>query len=392
MKTAIEYELAKRMRSATRWVEGQQGMLPPEDSQLPPGYGASAAGTPLKLVLTGDLPPNSTSYRSGKIINSTNLDLGGLLNLPAPDTYGQDVWVTSLDGQPPLPGSRNLAWLSGSLSITGGNRPLYVVQEKAAGETTATIVPLGMRTIYLIDPATGKLRTDLPFDFVIWIDPNTSSPSFSSSLYLPSNLFLQGDAEGQSRPTFVYSYDATKFDNTRSGTKASWAGSLAGKIWSNIASGLVIRNPRLIALPTNYLYTRPNYQNDSFSLIHRKAKWVFPEIIDGETYLRDVNIIGFADTQIAIRDMGFIYKYAYACTYDGAKITGGSIPSPFCMSEDFGVKIIYETNGLVNTVDTVLIAAVNGFFKVIQVKHNKAPNYVASSSTLGAPLGAPLGG
>jgi len=47
MKTALEYELAKRMRSATRWVEGQQGLLPGDEPFVPPiGYGGSA---PAKL-------------------------------------------------------------------------------------------------------------------------------------------------------------------------------------------------------------------------------------------------------------------------------------------------------------------------------------------------------
>ena len=124
-----------------------------------------------------------------------------------------------------------------------------------------------------------------------------------------------------------------------------------------------------------------------------------PYISDGKTYLQDVNIIKFLDTQLALRDMGLLFMYAYACTYEGTKITGGAIPSNFCMSQDGWIgnaKLIYYANGLVNTLDSALCAFVEGKLNVVQVKHNKAPNYVAPpiapSTTLGAPLGAPLGG
>ena len=396
------------MRSATRWVEGQQGMLPPEEQFVPPiGYGGGEL-TALKLVLTGVRDPNGSNRNFGKIINSTNLDPGGLLNLPAPDTYGQDVYVTTLDNKALLPGSRNLAWLSGTLN----QRPLYVVQKKLDDANAVTITPVGMRRIYLVDPVTGDLRTDTGVDFVLWsdapyiyLDGGTSFSGSNYTLYLPDGVFQQGaggNEEGQSYPKFLYSYDVTSIDGTKRGTKASWAGTLAGKIWNSIVYnkpvGLSIRNASLLALPTNFLGVSSG-TNLIDVLQYKKFKWVMPYISDGKTYLQDVNIIKTLDTQLALRDMGLLFMNAYACTYEGTKITGGAIPSYFCMSQDSWVgnaKLIYYANGLVNTLDSALCAFVEGKLNVVQVKHNKAPNYVAPiispSTTLGAPLGAPLGG
>jgi len=53
MKTALEYNLALRARSATRWVEGQQGMLPPEEQFVPPiGYGGDGSVKLTKINIT----------------------------------------------------------------------------------------------------------------------------------------------------------------------------------------------------------------------------------------------------------------------------------------------------------------------------------------------------
>ena len=418
MKTAIEYELAKRMRSATRWVEGQQGMLPPEEQFVPPiGYGGGGGGSGLKLILVGEIVGSRGYVAHGKIINSTNLDLGGTLDLPAPDTYGQNVFVMTLDQKPPLMGSRVLAWLSGTLSaaqgMPAGEYPLYVVQQKAISANAVTIIPVGMRRIYLVDLVTGDLRTDTGVDFVLWSDEpylygdgGTGFGGSNYTLYLPEGVFQQGaggSEEGQSYPKFLYSYDVTGIDGTKRGTKASWAGTLAGKIWNSIVYnkpvGLSIRNASLLALPTNFLGVLSGTSLIFELQLSKKFKWVMPYISDGKTYLQDVNIIKFLDTQLALRDMGLLFMYAYACTYEGTKITGGAIPSYYCMSQDGwngNAKLIYYANGLVNTLDSALCAFVEGKLNVVQVKHNKAPNYVAPaiapSTTLGAPLGAPLGG
>ena len=65
MKTAIEYELAKRMRSATRWVEGQQGMLFDEGDGAVDGFGRAM------LVRTGALP---TPYTGAEGVTGTTID------------------------------------------------------------------------------------------------------------------------------------------------------------------------------------------------------------------------------------------------------------------------------------------------------------------------------
>ena len=53
MNTGLEYNLALRVRSATRWVEGQQGMLPPEEQFVPPiGYGGDGSVKLTKIDIT----------------------------------------------------------------------------------------------------------------------------------------------------------------------------------------------------------------------------------------------------------------------------------------------------------------------------------------------------
>lgn len=65
MKTALEYELAKRMRSATRWVEGQQGMLPGDGDGAADGFGR------VMLVRTGALP---SPYTGAEGVAGTTID------------------------------------------------------------------------------------------------------------------------------------------------------------------------------------------------------------------------------------------------------------------------------------------------------------------------------
>ena len=65
MKTAIEYELAKRMRSATRWVEGQQGMLSDDGDGAVDGFGRAM------LVRTGALP---SPYTGAEGVAGTTID------------------------------------------------------------------------------------------------------------------------------------------------------------------------------------------------------------------------------------------------------------------------------------------------------------------------------
>ena len=261
---------------------------------------------------------------------------------------------------------------------------------------TVSLVPLGVRTIYVVDPTTGNVRTDLPYKFVLWTNAPFPGSNYNAggeySLYMPEGLFSQVSQDGISRPNFIYSYNATEFDGTMSGTAASWAGYLARTIWMRAAKSipLIIRNASQVALPTNLPYL-------PFGSPYSAARWVLPEIIEGKTYLKDVNIILAKDTKLALTDIGIFYSVVYGSDSIGKSVAGGLTPSIFCtLGDNYGLKVILETNGLVNTFDRAFIAAVGIKFQVIQVVHNKAPNYVAlnytPSTTLGAPLGAPLGG
>ena len=65
MNTGLEYNLALRVRSATRWVEGQQGMLPDDGDGAVDGFGRAM------LVRTGALP---TPYTGAEGVAGTTID------------------------------------------------------------------------------------------------------------------------------------------------------------------------------------------------------------------------------------------------------------------------------------------------------------------------------
>ena len=65
MNTGLEYNLALRVRSATRWVEGQQGMLSDEGDGAVDGFGRAM------LVRTGALP---TPYTGAEGVAGTTID------------------------------------------------------------------------------------------------------------------------------------------------------------------------------------------------------------------------------------------------------------------------------------------------------------------------------
>lgn len=84
MKVALELELAKRMRSATRWVEGQQGMLSNDDEGTSDGFGR------MMLVRTGALPAN---YAGTMGVPGTIIDQQGGAN-----TAGVAVLIKDING------------------------------------------------------------------------------------------------------------------------------------------------------------------------------------------------------------------------------------------------------------------------------------------------------
>ena len=65
MNTGLEYNLALRVRSATRWVEGQQGMLPDDGDGAVDGFGRAM------LVRTGALP---SPYTGAEGVAGTTID------------------------------------------------------------------------------------------------------------------------------------------------------------------------------------------------------------------------------------------------------------------------------------------------------------------------------
>ena len=135
------------------------------------------------------------------------------------------------------------------------------------------------------------------------------------------------------------------------------------------------------------------------------SRWVYKENNYGQIRLREINIFGLRDCQQGLRDMGFTYQYnLFLCDSNGNSVGLLDANKTGTCTRFFnpilGLKVIYFTSGLIYSDDNAYICFSDTeawpSFSVKQVLHKKAPNRPAtdftSSSTLGAPLGAPLGG
>jgi len=118
MKTAIEYELAKRMRSATRWVEGQQGMLPDDGDGAVDGFGRAM------LVRTGSLP---SSYTGAEGVAGTTIDQ----QPTGANVVGVAILIKDLNGSKLAANTIYSARLGGFLT----GKALYFVEAAASAQS-----------------------------------------------------------------------------------------------------------------------------------------------------------------------------------------------------------------------------------------------------------------
>ena len=122
MNTGLEYNLALRMRSATRWVEGQQGMLSDEGDGAVDGFGRAM------LVRTGALP---SPYTGAEGVAGTTIDQ----QPTGANVAGVAIWIKDLNGGMLAANTTYSARLGGYLTqsilvngiTTPSNRSLYLV-------------------------------------------------------------------------------------------------------------------------------------------------------------------------------------------------------------------------------------------------------------------------
>ena len=109
MNTGLEYNLALRVRSATRWVEGQQGML----SDQGDGADNSAFGrTMLARTVTTDAPLGESvpsNYSGGSVALRGEIYEGN-------QSTGVVIWMQGVDGRKLLAGTLYMVRLSGTLT------------------------------------------------------------------------------------------------------------------------------------------------------------------------------------------------------------------------------------------------------------------------------------
>lgn len=385
------------MRSATRWVEGQQGMLPPDESHLPPGYGASAAGTALTVVEVGEMsasPPNrpvsnDAIYANGKVVN---------LKENNPDTFGSDVWIRTWNYKLPARGARVFARKNGTYTISNINRPLYIIDASGSDETVE-ITPWTVKVIYSVNPITGALENES--HEVLWQERKYSVEE--SPVYFCEGMFPKGSYYNESlptfRPSFFLNFNCIGYDRTEYGTANSWAGDLAYALWYAGVSS--VRGMRMQPSKSQSFKSATNANYSTYG----NSRWVYKENNNGQIRLREINIFGLRDCQQGMRDMGFLIQYGlFLCNSGGYPVSPlDANKTGYCtrfFNPFLGLKVIYSTSGLIYSDEHAYIcfsdteAGIS--FSVKQVFHKKAPNRPAtdftSSSTLGAPLGAPLGG
>jgi len=392
MNTGLEYNLALRVRDATRWAEKQQGLLPGDEPFVPPiGYGASV-GSGQTVIEVGEMSAspwnrpvsNDAIYANGKVVN---------LKENKPDTYGSDVWIRTWNYKLPAQGARVFARKNGTHTISDINRPLYIIDASGSDETV-DITPWTAKTIYSVNPITGALENERKE--VLWQERRYSVEE--SPLYFCEQMFQQGSYYNESlptfRPSFFANFNCYGYDRTENGSANSWAGELPYALWYagvSTTRGMRMQPSKAQSFKSVGYINNPTYGN---------TRWVYKENNYGTIRLREINIFSLRDCQQALRDMGFLYQYhLFLCNQAGNPVSfNDANKTGFCtryLYPILGLKIIYGTNGLIYNDDFGYISFNDlGVFSVMQVFHNNAPNkpITTPSSTLGAPLGAPLGG
>jgi len=364
LKTAIEYELAKRMRSATRWVEGQQGMLPPEEQFVPPiGYGGNVTA----LVEAGS--PADANIAAGKIV------LSGVAN-------GADVWVTTVSMTIPTKGKRDFAQQNGTFTIAGITKTLYVFQASASVDfgPGTWVRPFGAKYIHPINKTTGLVDYGSSVTEMLWYD-DWQSPR---SLYI---LQLTFQKRNQSDPFSFYarfsSMNATRYDGSIDGKAASWAGRLPKLLWNMITGGQglsAVRFANSHVLSKTYLdasFYPPGYSADTVD------SWVLPEVIDGKSVLTPIKYVPYM--AIDFNTHGLYLRTVTACTYDGSVYSGSAIPE-VCMIDQQGLRVIFKTNGFIHRQDRAFLGVIDDQFQVVNVIPNKPPNAPIVTAPMATPL------
>jgi len=127
MNTGLEYNLALRVRSATRWVEGQQGMLPDDGDGAVDGFGRAM------LVRTGALP---SPYTGAEGVAGTTIDQ----QPTGANVVGVAVLIKDLNSGKLAANTTYSARLGGYLT----GKALYFVEAAAAAAATAAAVGHGV--------------------------------------------------------------------------------------------------------------------------------------------------------------------------------------------------------------------------------------------------------
>ena len=375
------------MRSATRWVEGQQGMLPPEEQFVPPiGYGGGGGGGAQTVIEVGEMSaspwnfPNSNdaNYANGKVVN---------LKENNPDTFGSDVWIRTWNYKLPARGARVFARKNGTYTISNINRPLYIIDASGSDETVE-ITPWTAKTIYYVNPTTGALENERKE--ILWQERKYSVEE--SPLYFCEDMFRkQYPYDGSTfYPSFFINFNCYGYDNTQYGSVNSWAGELAYKLWYVGVSP--VKGMRMQPSKTQSFKPATNINDSAYG----NSRWVYKEINDGKIRLREINIFGMKDCQQGLRDMGFLTQSGLTvCNNLGNPVAYNDVnKTGFCTRYFYpylGLKIIYDAYGLIYTDDFAYVSYGETFawlsFAVRQVYHNNAPNKPATTS---APMATPL--
>lgn len=174
MNTGLEYNLALRVRSATRWVEGQQGMLPDDGDGAVDGFGRAM------LVRTGALP---SPYTGAEGVAGTTIDkqpTGG-------NVAGVAILIKDLNGGKLAANTTYSARLGGYLT----GKALYFVEAvtQSIGISDAVISRDG--NLYF----QGNTTPYQP-----WIN-NTFSVSQNRSLTLFGDLWVRASGQVQGAPS-----------------------------------------------------------------------------------------------------------------------------------------------------------------------------------------------
>ena len=317
MKTAIEYELAKRMRSATRWVEGQQGMLSDEgDGGDNSAYGRTMlARTVTAIAPLGESIPSN--YSGGSVALRGEIYEGS-------QSTGVVIWMQGLGGG----------------KLQAGT--LYTV--RLSGTLTQSITYQGITT-----PTTRSLYLAI-----------MSPPTAADVHYRPYSVQM---SEGQSK----YIGERKYYRIT-----STFGAGLIGLSFGGFLSSITMAPPQYGPVSPR-LFLRPNGATFYWSITEPLPLYDWyhvPQLIE---------------SSIDIYRPGTQQQYPVALLYPTIRVID---PAPI---------LVYDGKYTATAKCTCMWALEDPPYQSYDKRADtlwivgKAPDVLASS-TLGAPLGAPLGG